>query len=92
MRRREGFGGYFHTGGARLSLWHRVYRGGGSTGGISVVKISQFSIASGNWQKVVRGVRSVDCDGVTEDDGVAEGDVGCVGRWAVVMLLVSMLI
>ena len=27
-----------------------------------------------------------------EDDGVAEDDVGCVGRWAVVMLLVAVLI
>ena len=31
-------------------------------------------------------------DGVAKDDSVADDDVGGVGRWAVVMLLVSMLI
>ena len=34
----------------------------------------------------------VEEDGAAEDDGVAEDDAGGVGRWAVVMLLVSMLI
>ena len=50
-----GFGGYFHTGcsgrGLLESLWRRVYRGGGGTGGISVVKYlsSQSPLGTGRW-------------------------------------------
>ena len=38
-------------GGFRLGLWRRVYRGGGSAGGISVVKYlsSQSLLGTGRW-------------------------------------------